>query len=233
MKNKKGSHVEIVLSFVLFVGSIFFVYFLVQPSISKNDKTLEIDSLKEKIKDFLKEDLTLASVKIKITPPTCAKLNNFFGSGEINERLIAVGKSGNLNAMKNGNNLVIETGGNNFINIYSSKEFNAKNGNIAGCQNLNKDQDYSFGLIKTEEHFFESRLLNLSEKYSSNYSGLKSELKIPDSVDFGFGFFYSDGTSFYAGNNSYDINIYSEEIPINYINKNKGFEIGKLTIITW
>ena len=73
-KKRGGTHVGVILSFVIFVTFLIFLYTTIQPAVKLNkDKQIVLDLLKEEIISSVSAELTNAVIKAKITiepPPT-------------------------------------------------------------------------------------------------------------------------------------------------------------------
>ena len=127
--------------------------------------------------------------------------------------------------------------GNLFFKIHESNEFNpSATGAINPCQQLSQGNDYTVGLMKKNEDVFESKILGLIGNYSSNYKGLKSQLKVPDGREFDFSFIYGNGTKISTNKNwtiSSSINVYAKDISIEYISKNASKESGSINVKMW
>ena len=70
MKNKRGSHVGIVLSFVIFVTFLAFLYTIIEPTIKiQQDKESLLNYLKIELMETFSADLTSTSITINKSLP--------------------------------------------------------------------------------------------------------------------------------------------------------------------
>ncbi|KKL09843.1 hypothetical protein LCGC14_2561830, partial [marine sediment metagenome] len=79
-KNRKGSHVGVVLSFMIFIAFLIFLYpLLIKPAIEANKSNQYLlDDLKTKLTEEVSAELTVSSVEANIgTNQNCIELNNF------------------------------------------------------------------------------------------------------------------------------------------------------------
>lgn len=105
--------------------------------------------------------------------------------------------------------------------------------NIAPCTILKLYEDYSIGVTKQEEYIFDTKLINLINRYENNYLDLKNELKIPEVNDFALSFKLSNGTIISTFEKNVTTSIYAEEIPIQYMNKSADINYGFLNVKIW
>lgn len=230
------SHVEIVFSFVLFVGAVFFIYFLLEPSIVTKNKPVSMEYLIEKIKNVSSANLTSVSVNVNSSSTgNCAQFQDFFSKVPASENFSVMGNITYLNAKKpaTGNDLFVELNSNNFFKVYISSELTNQTGAMASCTLLIEGVNYSLGLVKTEKKIFVSKILNVIQEYEENYSNVKLELNVPHNVNFGFSFVYANGTSISTKEKIPNVDIYSEKSAIQYIDKNSHVEAGELIIRAW
>src|SRR3989339_10789 len=142
--NKRGSHVGFILSFVIFVLFILFLYTTIQPAIKiQKEKTLFIDYLKDVLVENFTVNLTTITIKINATVnpnKDCISLKDAKGS-LINETSLLIKDENNskLSYEFQGKDLEILTGKNfsGFLKIYSSIGIQNKSSPpIVGCEPL-------------------------------------------------------------------------------------------------
>ena len=125
--SKRGSHVGFILSFVIFVLFILFLYTTIQPAIKiQKEKTLFIDYLKDVLVENFTVNLTTMTIKINETVnpnKDCISLKDAKGS-LINETSLLIKDENNskLSYEFQGKDLEILTGLNfsGFLKIFSS-----------------------------------------------------------------------------------------------------------------
>jgi len=244
MKNKKGSHVGIVLSFVIFITFLLFLYTIVEPVMkTQRDKEALLDYLKiELIKRFSTNLTSVAIMTNTTVKESCVELVNFTGEVEVGSRLIVKDQLGNVSqATISGSNLfidrIIEESGLVFFKIYNSEEFDELDeGAMDGCKVLKRvEKGYIVGLIRTDIYIFETKVINLTDEYKieEGYESLKDELKIPFGSEFGFGLTYSNKTKIETKGKNISTEIYAKEIPIQYVNKEANINLGFINIQIW
>ena len=254
IKNKRGSHVEIVISFAIFVIFLVFLYAALEPAVRKpKSKEYILESIKTRIIDYVSEDVYSYSLELKedtndmiggffiISEPTMIQFNSTIKAGaDILNSLFYFSESENTNL------LTTQRQGDNY-KIYSSKEFSKgvlppSGKKIEKCNQYLVDIScYEIIQTKTEKHIFQTKIGNMSEEYetSEGMLNLINNFRIPSGTNFWFNVTNESRAQLIApdfpkieGN----VNIYVEEIPINFINekndpenKQKGF----MTIEIW
>ena len=231
MKKKKSrrgvvSHVGVVLSFVIFVTFVIFIYIIVRPAVESENKQNLLNNIKDIIMENSSAELTSVSISVD-TASSCVKLLNFIETGE---RIVVRNENGEvLNAKISGKDLYVEKNGDEkLLKIYSSEVFELKEGVMSGCSS-----SYTFGLIRTEKIVFEKGVIQIIERYNTDYESLKEELGIGSGTDFSLGFTYSNGTSVSVQEREIIANVFIKEFPIQYISENAAREAGSLSVGIW
>jgi len=231
-KNSRGSHVEVIISFIIFVTFIIFLFSILQPSIStQKDKKNIFDGIEREIIDYTSSNMTAITVKLDSEAETCVNLASFISYLEIENNIIVkddLGKTISSNVSGNSLQINRESTTDTFFKIYYSEEFNELDEDLA-CTGIG----YKLGLTKTSEYIFEAKVLYLIEQYE-DYETLKSDLKIPENVDFGYGIKLSNGTTFETHKEeNLSINIYIRETPIEYVDLDGNILAGYIKTKIW
>jgi len=228
-KNSRGSHVEVIISFIIFVTFIFFIFSILEPSIStQKDKKNIFDNIEVGIMNEISSDMTVITVKFASGEQNCVYLNNIVSKSVIENKIVVkddLGKT--MSSSINGNSLLIN-GESSVSKIYYSEEFDELE---PGSECL--ETSYELGLTKTSEYIFETKVLDLIEQYN-NYETLKSDLKVPEGVEFGYGIKLSNGTTFETHKEeNLSINVYIRETPIEYVDLEGNILAGYIKTKIW
>ncbi len=225
-----ASHVGVVLSFMIFVTFIIFIYIIVRPAVGTENNQNQFNYLKEALIERASTELTSVSVLVGAGSQTCVKLSGFFNNVEISNRTIVKNKDGNvLTAEISGQDLFVGNGNEKFLKIYGSENFSDTDpGMMPSCQ-----LDYTFGLIKSEKNIFEKRIIQIIESYNNDYESLKRELNIAQGNEFRLDFVYANGTIISTEEKEVLVSVFVDEFPIQYINKDAVRELGFLNIGIW
>ena len=237
-RGKKGTHVGVILSFVIFMTFIFFIYLITEPAIKVKNQENSIEYLINNLIENSSANLTTVSIAItQENPQDCVRLSGFFSAIGLGNKTIVRNVSDVVQSQIDNQDLLIVRNSNTFFKVYESPEFSAaEKGSITPCQQLTQGNGYSLGLMKASDNIFESKVTGLIENHSRDYDDLKRGLKIPQGGEFDFSFIYSNGTEIKTSQNKTipnNVNIYAKKIPVVYINNNAAQEAGFLNVKIW
>ncbi|MDO8622694.1 MAG: hypothetical protein Q7R52_00440 [archaeon] len=254
--DKRGSHIEMILSFVVFVTFLVFLYSIIAPSIKQQkDKDYLLEYLQDKITEKVVTDFDYYSLTIDPNAEyteydqfllDMPKLPNSQGHYSI---IIKNGYDELINLVwyikagdSDNNNWMINTHDRptmRYFKIYYSSSLPLKSPQEITDKNGYKklsSNDYYFEFIRREKLIYSS---DISTKIkctpdTSEYDTLKNEFNIPTGRDFSFKFDFGGITCNKDGlDNVKGINVYSEEIPVLYFDSNANINKGLLTVYVW
>ena len=233
-KNCRGSHVGMILSFVVFISCLIFIYTILEPVVNtQKSKQNLITNLEIELTEKFSNNLITAIIANDSNPDIydCIRINNT----ELNTSgLNAIAKN-NLGEIKNssinGSYLFLDWSDNEtyFKIYYSEEEFEEYNLTRA----CNPTNNYYQGLITWKKQVFVSRVRETAREYEINYDSLKSELKVPLDSDFSFRFTLSNGTEIKTKEINISKDVYVQEFPIQYLDERADIKFGSLTIRAW
>tara|TARA_Y100000034_G_scaffold122656_1_gene168397 strand:+ start:5540 stop:6253 length:714 start_codon:yes stop_codon:yes gene_type:complete len=236
--NKGGSHVGIMLSFVIFVTFLAFLYSVIEPATKvEKDKQFLLNYLGIELDKIFSANLTSVTVSINETynlNGDCLKIAQIEGIDWLD--IIVKDKDGNpLNFEVEDTNIEFEHNDVRFFKIYySNEQFKDFSGNQNACSEPKENEDYSIKLIKTEMYLYETRINNITEEHKKNYEKLKEKLKILEGTEFGFSLIDNNRSNITkTEDNNLPINIYADETPIQYIDEEANIKSGFLIIKVW
>ena len=232
--NKRGTHVGVILSFLIFVTFLAFLYSVTEPVTRvSRDKLDLLDYLKiELVKEFSEDMSTLT---INLSEEGCVIFSEF-DEGLRGLGVVAKDSEDNqLNAHRIGGDTEVNETEIGILKLYYSKEFS--NGTDLDCENILGSGDYEIRIFRTTQEIFASRITRVSNEIEGNityYNKLKEKLGASLDDEFGFTFTDKDKT-FIAGTEEkdVDVDIYSEEIPIQYLDSKANINPGFLSIRVW
>lgn len=232
--NKKGTHVEVIISFVIFITFVMFLFAASRPSITKQeDKKNLLDSLEYKIlEQEISANVKVISVTISPVVGNCVNLGNFLDEQGIDRRVVVKDSSGaDVGAHMEGNSFSIDSI-DTFFKIYYSEEFDLIADDGAVCIPVTP----SVGLTKDSVYVLEEKVYT---SLSKEYSQLREDLGVgeDEDMDFTYGIVLSDGTIFEKEHpeleSEISTNIYVKETPIEYINEDHEIVQGYLRTTIW
>jgi hypothetical protein len=240
MKSKKGSQVGMVISLLLFITFVIFMYMILNAKLDLGgNKKSSLEQTNFEIINNISEKMITASVYVNGTSPgNCIGFTGLKSKTSLGNNIKVQNASGNVfNIYLLGDNIYVDRGnsGSLFFTFYSSGEFPPASTSVPGdcTTSLNQDEGYILGLSKEETVVFESKVINLLASYLSNYSETKKVLNILPNNEFGFIFTYNNETEIKTPEKNLSINVYSERTPIQYIKADSQKEFGFLDTIIW
>lgn len=183
MENKKGiSHIEIILSFVIFVGFSIFLFAIFKPFNISQENDIYLSILERNIENFSDVEVNISVLSLNQKPDNC-----FYLAYNTSSIIVKNESYSNVKAFSEKTNeiKVYINGSENFYYIYSSNEFNENGFNGENCNKL-ENANYSLGLFRRFSMFSYRRLEKLNDSYNKDYENLKKELSIPETRDFSF-----------------------------------------------
>ena len=175
VKNRKGtSHVEIILSVVIFLAFVGIALYFFSP---KNTDRVIGTTQEYAFREIEKQAsvvLETYGVNLNQIGPIGVGIDEIGGGGvrveNSAENVLSSGRTGEI--------VCINGGGNEFVYIYVSEDFSS-----SGCGLSNGD--YTLASSNSRKVVSEKKLKLLQSKYNSDYSGLKEEFNLPGRVEFG------------------------------------------------
>lgn len=248
--NKKASHVGMVLSFVMFVTFLTFLFFIVEPVINKpEDEGYLAELLKTNLIDYTSAKVSIHTIELEgvITKP-CFVIKNQVGQTKIVVKNESSSFTSYVSEHDNFEGDLIIYGESEKFQIYFSEEFEELEkewdepiGEL-GCEDKSSVGDSSISSTKHSNYVFKDDATNLVEEYqrknnndeSVGYLSLKRIFDIPEQNDFWFEFTCCGGI---ATSNipaiPEGVNVYSDEIPISFLDVNGGITNGFLKVKVW
>jgi len=189
-------HVEMIISFVLFLGFLSFIFIAFNPlKVEKNNAVL--DSLVYSIEENLGVDVSRVSIASTSdwTDKNCVKIKNDDLINDlkcVNRNIIIKGEKINgdeinLEYFKSSDkSFEFEISSDAVIyNLYCSDEFGPSTSPLSGCKNINEKSDYNIGIIVDKKYYSDKKLEEFENRISSDYDALKKEYA-GSSGDIGF-----------------------------------------------
>lgn len=236
-KNRKGTHVEVIISFVIFIVFVVFIFAASRPSIAKQeDKKNLLDSIEYQILDLVSEDVKVVTIAFPSSTEPCLTLDNSMSGLGIGERIVIKNSSGqvleNTRVRRNGDFISISglTPQETLFKIYFSNEFSPIASGSSSCASAGEE----IGLTKNDSYVFQQKI---HTTMNGNYNDLKAGLDVPAEMDFTFGIVLSNGTLIEKSHpdlqSDISTSIYVKDKQIEYIDLNGNINSGYLKIKIW
>ena len=254
MKSKKAvGHVEVILSFVIFIGFLMFLFFIFNPFDLISNNSL-VDSVFLNMKEELGTKVSSVSISLSeeiistLTDKPCFGItdaNDFLKETNCkdNTQIIVRDKNNDLRDVHinppNPTKVEIELKNadeNKFYTILCSEDFNEANTPLTGCQDIGEEgTDYDLGIINEKEVWSNKSLTTFKIAYEEDYTSLKKKI-VPEGSDFGFKLWDLDNPNtplLEAGVPPSGTRVDAKTIPIDVLEEDGLIKKRTITIISW
>ena len=231
--SKKGSHVGVILSFVIFIVFLVFLFSALQPALKiEKDKTSTLEYIKNSLIERTSDNLTIENIKYTVrdivgeTRVDCIIVRDNSG-----RKVIVKDVEDNLVSYSHLVNDVTIYGleaGDNFFKVYYSNSIEEQLG-TGSCSNPAVVDEATF--VNKENVIFISKIRELSE---TDYNVLKQTLGIGGESDFGFVLLDAEKNNL-TGIKGVEIktNVYVDDFPVIYSNQKGEIKSGFINIKVW
>ena len=254
MKSKKAvGHVEVILSFVIFIGFLMFLFFIFNPFDLISNNSL-VDSVFLNMKEELRTKVSSVSISlsdsvISTFDKLCFEITDakdFLEETNCKDNIQIIVRDKNnylrdvyINAPSTTPKIQIElknAGEDKFYTILCSEDFNEANTPLTGCQDIGEEgTDYDLGIINEREVWSEKKLTAFKITYEEDYPSLKKKI-VPEGSDFGFKLWALDNSDtllLEAGVPPSGTRVDAKTIPIDVLEEDGLIKKRTITIISW
>lgn len=184
-RKKKGiSHVEMIVSFSIFVLFVFFLFFYLNPLRHQNINEVLLNIVYEGIQEKAMKDIAEVPLKLNVAVGTCFSTDNPF-SGLPKNILIKDSNRNIINFDVQSSKLLISASG-DFYYLYFSEAISSTESSLSGCTDLTPDQ-YFFSVARIEKIYSMTNLTTIETLYNSGegeYMQVKKLFNFPVNSDF-------------------------------------------------
>lgn len=229
-KSKRGSHVGVVLSFIVFVTFLIFLYTVLEPAIkNQTDKSQELERVGNNLLLRIEGEIKVVTIINKTSAiGDCLEVDkdNLIVSGD---NILAKDASNNLLASNISDTIKVEWNPEtSLIWVYLSKELPPQNEDT-----LTDCEEGMITLVQEKEYVFYEKLNETLFDYNESYDELKERLGVSPQSDFSFSFAYNNGTEIKTPEKTYSGNVFVKEIPIQYMDERANVQQGFIYVRLW
>jgi hypothetical protein len=221
--NKKGSHVGLVMSFLIFIVFLSFLRII-------------LEDVERELIISASETITSTTIKLEgFVSSNCIILNNFIENFEFDNKIIVRDEENKIVqafiSSENSNNLHIirDNPNQDFFKISNSWGFEPSNPFVNQQCEIVEEGEYIIGTTIKRDYLFEKNMVNLISRYSAmpRFEGSSTIVSI------GILFDYGNGTEIKTRERNVTTDIFIKEIPIEYIDRDGNLLPGKLSVRVW
>ena len=234
MRSKKGAgHVEVIISFVIFIGFLVFLFFIFNPLELVRDTSL-VDSVFIKMEERIA--IEVSSVSLSLVSPgdvqDCFGILDDLNCAEEDKEVRVLDKEGNsdIEASLGNENINIKKDSDNFYTIVCTEDIDPIQ-DPGDCPA--PSGDYELGIISEKMIWSDEGFQRFVGEYEE-YESLKDDF-VPRGSDFGFRVWNLDDqeTPLYQGGVSPQTRVDARTMPIDVISDEGIITKRTLTILTW
>jgi hypothetical protein len=187
MKRRGISHIEAIVSFVLFIGFLAFAFFFFSPFRGGDVLNASVEFLEREVRSDSVSRMESYSIVIEIQePPLPDELAVNINTVDIDISEVdafVVDKDGEfLESRKTGSTVNFDREGENFVIIRFCEDFD--NNDVVSGTLISEGMDYTISSSDSRDLYSEIKLKEIESAYESNYVGLKEQFNLPNRVDF-------------------------------------------------
>ncbi|MFH1710732.1 MAG: hypothetical protein ABH840_00300 [Nanoarchaeota archaeon] len=237
---KASGHVEVVLSFVIFIGFVIFL-FSVFPVYQNKKSEIGLDSAERGILNFTLVEVNYFDIVLEGSTECFS-----YPSKDISSKIIVRDFEGKrLEGKSVGDILYIRDedyslpGHGKFYGIYYSSEFSEQgcdNIDTGACESL-EDQsiDYEVGLVREDYMVAYNKVLDLTGEYKLNYGSVRGNFSIPKGENFEFAIADLKGKIILNATRKKPerTTVLSRNTPVQMVYQNGTYVFGMLNIKIW
>ena len=237
INSKKGvSHLEIILSFIIFLGFLIFLLAIFRPTSFSKDTDSDLNILEESIQSQISTPLAFITLNLNddVEIQECFFINYEL---DIINNVIVKNKDGNIvNAETDEENkrIYIDSSNEKFFYLYFSEKLEEKEFIKDSCIEIDSS-NYHLGLYRNYNLTSYEKLEDLREEYNNDYENLKNQLGVPTTKEFAFVVRETLGNDIIVARKRTEgpVNIISRDVTIQILYNNGTFGYGILNIQTW
>ncbi len=184
--NKTQGHIEMILSFTIFLGFLLVMFIFINPLRENRVSYTSLDEVENIVLSNLSIDYQHIALILESGRPNtnCFSVYNNFS---LNSSILVVDENENIVASLNDVsskkiNIEPQSKDTRLYRIYFSNNL-ISSASPSSCKDL-KNSDYGFGVLTSENSVLAERLVWLNQTYWSNYSLLKSNLNLNKNFEF-------------------------------------------------
>ena len=186
LSKKAVSHIEMILSFVLFSLFVFFLLFFLNPVRNQSITNVFIDAIQNNLEQNATIQLMELPLNVKEGFANCFSIPNPFNTTEPKNILVKDTDGRVLKISISGDTLNVEksTSGEEFYYLqYGNILLETAQLEMIYCTALNKS-GYNYAASRTYELIYMPRLRGIKNEYEDAYTQLREEFNFPLSYDF-------------------------------------------------
>ncbi len=239
-KGKKAvSHVDIILSFVIFTGFLIFLIAIFKPFKISGGEEVYLDMAERKIRDLTSTEVKFLTIRLNANTEieNCFCFDYDFSNVTVKNKNYSF-----VNALskekgkgRKGRKVCIDNK-EVFFYIYSCEDFKEERFDSSNCIDL-EENNYTLGLFRKYDMASWRKLNELNKSYEENYDEVKNEIGLPGSKDFSFNIRKTEAAGEVILRVKKEppkgVKVLARDIPIQIVHENGTLNYAILNIRVW
>ena len=208
IKNKRGSHISFIISFILFISFLIFFIGIIKPfEKAETGKSPLLKHLENEIIKEVSDDVLVTSA-----------LEKNGGKNSCSDIESLIDNKKNIFSEENG-----------LIKIYVSNKL------LSSEFSCTPPSKYEIGLVRTQNYVLHSEILRLNESYNSDYKNVKENFGIPEANDFEFSFLDLNEIPIIKtkSKETPPTEVLAELVSIIYLTEDAEIKTGYIKVVLW
>jgi hypothetical protein len=225
-KNKKGSHVGIVLSFTIFITFLVFTYAVLGPIVVKDsERDNSLDELENIVSGMIESPIFSIRYYDSSSSGGCISFDKPSNGFENESFIVLDSSSTELDSSISSGSLLVESGAGFIKGYYSEDVFDDTNSTLSSCSSVSYDN------ILNETKITEKKILELVNQSLNNYSLFHENLYT--NYEFEILFDYKNNTIIGERKGNINEDVFARTLNIEYLDSKANKKIGDLILKIW
>lgn len=228
-KNKKGSHVGMILSFTIFITVIIFAYGIIgSPFKQPMSKPESLEMVKDNLFNLLEQDVIVLRSYDLLNTTGCIQFETPSNNFDSVDFISVLDDGTEVNSVLSGGDTLLE-GGHEFVKVYYQEKglSDTLNNALAGCTPV-PPKSISYEKIITED-----AILDTVDRIENDYINLTQDLSTAIDDEINILFKTDSGTTGEETRIEMRTNIYAREYQVNYLSREGEMKSGVLILNLW
>jgi lipopolysaccharide export LptBFGC system permease protein LptF len=240
IEKKGGGHIEIILSFVIFIGFISFILYFLNPFQQQDLTEGYLQIIENRILENISTELVSITLVLDENEENCVSIKSPLSEKRKDYNLISKNQKEKIitsSAQNPKGKVLIKPNNENVFFLYFNEDFVEHSDNLDDCEEIEPDK-YQFGMrvlsqIVSLPRINESKR-NLKERFNEEYNELKEKIGLPASIEFDLMFYDLKGNLLVnLDKTAPRTTVYSKRVPIRILDKDGEMVYGFMNIRVW
>lgn len=233
---RSQAHIEMIISFVIFVGFVFALLVFFAPIKQNPVNYAMLDRSQDLMIKYFSEDYQVVSIILNYTAPICFSIEN--DPSKTGNILVKDSRDRKLSATRTDSRIYIQSSDDRYYKLYFASFLTSSPWSDTGAcsdNTFSEGIDYSKAVVSTESAILASKIYDLDAIYAQSYDYLKSAIGLNNDFEFvvynsSYGVIKNSSLSVHKVKT---FPVLSRDIPLKVMDTNGNYEDLILNIRVW